>query len=140
MAPRKRGLNAETIKSAGLGLNSKDQWFDRSAWGLPEEINERTGKPKKSMVARRPRYPLARSRRRLIRLRIRRNDPGDGSRYIVATGSSMAPMVFWDKQAAVVVVESELDGLLIHQDVGDLVGVVAMGSAQANRMSFYTSD
>jgi len=29
-----------------------------------------------------------------------------------------------------VVVESELDGLLIHQEGGDLAGVVALGSAQ----------
>jgi DNA primase len=29
------------------------------------------------------------------------------------------------------VVESELDAILIHQEAGDLVGVVAMGSAQA---------
>lgn len=30
-----------------------------------------------------------------------------------------------------VVVESELDGMLLHQEVGDLVGVVALGNAQA---------
>ena len=30
-----------------------------------------------------------------------------------------------------VIVESELDGLLIHQEAGDVVGVIALGNAQA---------
>ena len=37
---------------------------------------------------------------------------------------------FGDRERAVfVVVEAELDGLLIHQEAGDLVGVVALGAA-----------
>jgi hypothetical protein len=35
------------------------------------------------------------------------------------------------ERAAAVIVESELDGLLLNQEAGDLAGVVAMGSAQA---------
>jgi DNA primase len=31
----------------------------------------------------------------------------------------------------IIIVESELDGLLLAQEAGDLVGVIAMGSAQA---------
>lgn len=49
----------------------------------------------------------------------------------MASGSIMAPMVFWGNQTAVVIVESELDAILIAQEAGDLVAVVAMGSAQA---------
>ncbi|MFH2119845.1 MAG: toprim domain-containing protein [Pseudomonadota bacterium] len=35
------------------------------------------------------------------------------------------------ERAAAVIVESELDGLLLNQEVGDLAGVVTMGTAQA---------
>ena len=35
------------------------------------------------------------------------------------------------ERAAAVIVESELDGLLLNQEAGDLAAVVAMGSAQA---------
>jgi len=63
------------------------------------------------------------------RLRIRRTDPGDGARYIVVSGSSSAPMIWGMDRDAAVIVESELDGLLVNQEVGDLAGVVALGSA-----------
>ena len=41
-----RGLNQETIEKAGLGWNPRDFYFDRKSWGLPEILNEKTGKPK----------------------------------------------------------------------------------------------
>jgi len=63
------------------------------------------------------------------RLRIRRNDPGDGARYAIASGSSAAPMVWGEDKGAVVIVESELDGLLLSQETGDLCAVMALGSA-----------
>jgi hypothetical protein len=66
----------------------------------------------------------------VVRLRIRRSEPPEkGSRYVVVSGSAMMPMVHWQDQDAVVIVESELDCLLISQECGDLVGVVALGSA-----------
>lgn len=65
------------------------------------------------------------------RLRIRRDDPGDGSRYVIVSGSSSEPMAWGQDKGAAVIVESELDGMLLNQEAGDLAGVVAMGSAQA---------
>jgi hypothetical protein len=127
----KRGLTAETVSAAGLGLNTKDLYFDRAAWGLPEETNERTGKAKRVWLPAGLVIPWLDAEGKVIRLRVRRNDPGDGARYIVASGSCMAPMMLWRDQATVAIVESELDAMLIHQDAGDLVGAVAMGSAQA---------
>lgn len=127
----KRGLTAEVAKAAGLGLNTKDQRFDRAAWGLREApVRSVAGKTRQVWLPAGLVIPWRDRGGQLIRLRIRRNDPGDGSRYIVAAGSCMDPMILWKKQAAVVIVESELDALLIHQDANDLVGVVAMGSAQ----------
>ena len=40
-------------------------------------------------------------------------------------------MILSPERAAAVIVESELDGLLLNQEPGDLAGVVALGSAQA---------
>jgi hypothetical protein len=127
----KRGLTAETVESAGLGLNVKDCYFDRADWGLPPATNPKTGKAKKVWIPAGLVIPCFDGDGRVIRLRIRRNNPGDGQRYIVATGSCMTPVLAWGDQPTVVVVESELDALLLAQDAGDLVGVVAMGSAQA---------
>lgn len=128
----KRGLTAETVKSAGLGINSKDRYFDRADWGLPPASNTKTGKPKKVWLPAGLMIPCFETGGRVVRLRVRRNDPGEGQRYIVAAGSCMTPMVFWGgEQGTVVVVESELDALLLVQEARNLVGVVAMGSAQA---------
>jgi hypothetical protein len=38
--------------------------------------------------------------------------------------------MIWGAGTAWVVVESELDGLLLHQEAGDLAGVISMGNAQ----------
>jgi hypothetical protein len=39
-------------------------------------------------------------------------------------------MTTWQDQKAVAIFESELDALLVQQEAGDLIGVVALGSAQ----------
>jgi len=104
----------------------------RTAWGLPEEISQKTGKSKRLWLPGGLVIPWRDSAGQVIRLRIRCSEPPkDGSRYIVAPGSSMQAMIQWTDQAAVAVVESELDGLLVQQECGDLIGTVAMGSAQA---------
>lgn len=121
---QERGLNPETIKAAGLGWNDRDLYQARTAWGLPEEMSQKTGKPKRLWLPGGLVIPW-----QVIRLRIRRDNPGTDDRYINAAGSSMAPMVQWTDQAAVAVVESELDGLLVSQEAGELIGVVALGSA-----------
>jgi hypothetical protein len=54
-----------------------------------------------------------------------------GGRYIVVSASKMSPMCWNIKKRVIVVVESELDGLLIYQEAGDLADVVALGFAQA---------
>ena len=70
-----------------------------------------------------------------IRLRIRRHPDdlknGVSSKYYVVPGSSTQPLLLLESQPAVVVVESELDALIIHQQVGALVGVLALGSCSA---------
>ena len=124
-----KGLGDATIRGARLGLNLADIYAPRASWGLPPSLRE-DGQERGLWIPGGLVIPL------LIggdvhRLRIRRNDPGDGSRYVIVSGSSSAPLTLDMERGAAVVVESELDGLLLSQEVGDLAGVVALGNAQA---------
>jgi len=128
---QERGLSVETIQAAHLGLNVSDKWEDRAAWGLPEEISQKTGKAKKVWTPAGLTIPLIDNQGQVIRIRIRRTVTDSYGRYVNVAGSGMGPMVRWTDQQAVAIVESELDGLLVQQECGDLIGTVAMGSAQA---------
>ena len=124
-----RGLSLKTIIDSRLGWNSKDVFLDRESWGLPSEISTKTGQQKKLWIAQGLVVPFCLDAV-VVRLRVRRSEPPEkGSRYVVVSGSSMQPMTLWTDQQAVCVVESELDCLLISQECGDLVGVIALGSA-----------
>ena len=131
-----RGLTDETIKAACLGWTHSDLWMDRADFGLEQVISKKTGKPKKAWIPAGLIIPYF-SDGQLIRVRVRRNDPGDGDRYILLSGSDTRPMVWGADKKIFVIVESELDGLLIQQTAGDVVGVVAMGSAQARPDVFF---
>jgi len=125
-----KGLSDATIKAAGLGYNSADIYEPRATWGLPEALNDK-GNPKKVWLPAGLVIPFLQGDK-VQRLRIRRSEPGDdGNRYVIASGSSAAPMAWGTTTAAVIIVESELDGLLLQQEAGDLCAVVALGSAQA---------
>jgi hypothetical protein len=45
-----RGLTEETIVRFGLGWNEYDLYQSRDSWGLPNEVNSRTGKLKKVWI------------------------------------------------------------------------------------------
>ena len=124
-----KGISDESIKAAGLGWNSLARYLSREEWGIPAEMKP-DGKPKKLWIPKGLVIPCYENER-IIRLRVRCADPDKRSKYILVPGSDMRPMVWNVDKKAVVIVESELDGLLLHQEAGDLVGVVALGSAQA---------
>ncbi len=133
----KRGLSDETIHGVKLGqaevkLGFNSQWrtYDRESWGLDRPTNgDGMAKPIHIPVG----LVIAYSwEGKLVRLRIRRQDQESGPPYWIVTGSDARPMVLVDGQPeAVVVVESELDALLLHQNARDLAGVVAMGTTRA---------
>jgi DNA primase len=125
-----RGMKLETIRDAGLGWNPVDLYQSRTAWGLPQEKNQKTGRPKRLWIPAGLLIPCLDDDGSVIRIRIRRHDPGEGSRYIVVSGSNMQPMISWKDHKAACVVESELDALLLNQEAGDLIGTIALGSAQ----------
>jgi len=129
-----RGLKPETIRAAGLGWNMADRYENRDAWGLDPEARE-DGKPRRVWLPAGLVIPCF-AGGRLVRLRVRRPDPGDGPRYVIISGSASSPLHLGgtgkhDRGTAWVIVESELDAILLWQVAGDLAGVIALGSAQA---------
>ena len=119
-----KGLSDTSIKAAKLGYNQAEIYELRSIWNLGDVPERRVWLPAGLVI------PLIIGGR-VQRLRIRRQDPREGPRYVIIPGSSSASMVLGKDKCAIVIVESELDGLLLSQEAGDLLGVVALGSAQA---------
>jgi hypothetical protein len=124
-----RGLQLDTVDEARLGIVLEDVYFDRKAWGLPVAVNEETGRKKKVWIPAGLIIPCF-SDGELCRLRVRRFFPGDGGRYIVIPGSSSRPLSLGLSKAVICIVESELDGFLLWQEAGEMVGVVALGAAR----------
>ena len=111
---RERGLNRHTIKKYRIG------------W-LPA----RNHMPSKLVI------PCFSTRGSLIRIRFRIDNPLPGkTRYRVMKGSnsiSSFPLGIAHEKP-VIIVESELDAILVHQEAGSKIGVLALGSA-ANDLS-----
>ena len=124
-----KGLQGATIKGACLGYNPADIYEQRATWGLDSIIKD-DGNEKKQWLPAGLVIPLI-INGDVLRLRVRRNDPGDGPRYVIISGSKTAPMTWGRDKGAACIVESELDGLLLSQEAGDLCAVCAMGTATA---------
>ena len=126
-----RGLNPETISRAGLGWNPiKTNRKAGNPGGSPENEPENR-KAEKGYGCRQALLSLGvMMPGRLSESASGGVSRGQDSRYVVVTGSGMEAMILWQDQQAVGIVESELDGLLVQQEAGDLIGVVALGAAQ----------
>ena len=122
----KKGLSDATIKEACLGYSPTDLYASGAIWGLPDGISG--DESRKVWLPSGIVIPLI-VNGAVNRLRIRRDNPGNGARYVIVSGSSSAPMTLGHDRGAVVIVESELDGLLLSQEAGDLCAVMALGSA-----------
>ncbi len=149
-----RGLRPETVRAAGLGWNPGDRGRDlyrpRSAWGLPAEMNDR-GQERKLWLPLGLVLPYVRDGV-VVRLKIRRPKAGDalppelapphehgpkwarGVPFAAVPGSCECSFFLAghgadDRPLPVVVLESELDALLLHQVAGDLAHVLGLGSA-----------
>lgn len=122
-----KGLLEETILHAGIGCNPADLYRDQRGWGMPQEVRH-DGKPKLLWIPAGLVIPLQ-CHEGPGRLRIRRHDPGDGPRYVIVAGSTLAPLIIDQGKKVLLVVESELDAWLCWQEAGDLTSVMAMGAA-----------
>ena len=129
-----RGLTRESVQRFHLGWIPEDMFRERSSWGLPPgDISPKTGRPKKLWIPTGLIIPCLRDGR-VVRVRIRR--PEGEPRYYVLPGSVMDPQPLlylassWQgRTECIVICESELDGLLIFQEAGDLVSVLALGAS-----------
>jgi len=121
----KRGLTRETAERFRLGWLPRDLYADRSAWALPAELRE-DGKPKKLFLPAGLLIPGP------DRLRIRRANPGTFGKYFVVPGSSNRPLVIGADHPAestgAIIVESELDALLLAQEITGPLLIIATGS------------
>lgn len=123
----KRGIKDETIKKFRLGWNETDIYGIRTKWGLKEIIKE-NGMKKKLWIPGGLVIPTFDEAGKICRIRVRRSNPNDNfGRYVVLSGSSMKPMVIGNKKIFAIV-ESELDAMLLHQEAGDYLSVMALGS------------
>ena len=146
-----RGLDDDTLRAWKIGYNSRETWADRAAWGLPQEANPATGKPRRVWLPRGVVIPCEIGGR-LWYLKFRRvpgeaftclscrksvTAPGtcphcqhDNPKYPASHGT---PALFLADSLkghrAAVLVEGEFDALLLWQEAGDLAGVATLGSA-----------
>ncbi len=128
-----RGLGLDTVKRHQLGWVINNIFNRRTRWGLDEQLNE-NGNPKKVFIPSGLVIPCQ-DRGKIVRVRIRRDNPGDYGRYHVLPGSSSMPMVInqikpWPGADPVIVVESELDTILLRQEIRNPSTFIALGSAQ----------
>lgn len=124
----KRGLNEETIKASSLGLMPIDRYAEREDWGL-ERVLKDDGSPKKLWLPEGLVIPCF-DQDQITSIRFRRPKSAGDPRYYLLPGSVVNPMVLHPERDIFVVVESHLDGLLLSQEAGAMVGVVVLGSAQ----------
>ena len=126
-----RGITPETAARFHVGWLPEDLYRDRTAWGLPQEFKP-NGKRRMLWLPRGLVLPVFDASGKPARIKFRRPNPGtDQPKYLYLSSEpkNTAPLVIAGTAAAWIVVESELDGLLLAQEVGHLVNVLALGSA-----------
>jgi len=124
-----RGLSEKTIKFRRLGWNPKDVWPVRKAWGLPDGVNKE-GKPIKKIYLPKGIVIPCFIDEQIQKVKIRLQKPKeDTPHYLPIPGGYTGPHVLGNNHKIFVIVESELCGILLHQEIGNLAGVIVLGSA-----------
>uniref|UniRef100_I2PWM7 DNA primase n=1 Tax=Desulfovibrio sp. U5L TaxID=596152 RepID=I2PWM7_9BACT len=126
-----RGLTPKTAARFHVGWIPEDLYRDRAAWGLPQAYKP-NGKRRMLWLPRGLVLPVLDAEGHPARIKFRRPEPGKDEPkylYLPSEPKNTAPLVVTSTAAAWIVVESELDGLLLAQEAGDLVNVLALGSA-----------
>lgn len=131
-----RGLNESTINHFKLGCVDsstnahKDLYTPREDWGLPREHKE-DGKIRMLWLPTGLLIPTISNSGSILKLKVRRQQwqkEDTLPKYVEISGSMQCPSVFGVTElGVVVVVESELDALLIHQNTKDLCFCIALG-------------
>lgn len=131
----RRGIGMDTVKRFKLGFNpgenGRDLYRSRESWGL-EPIVKKNGRKKPLWIPRGiviPHYIESRIQRIKVRRLSEHLRSPDDERYWAVAGSSASPMLLGKNKKAQVIIETDLDSLMVYQAVGDLVGVISLGSA-----------
>lgn len=131
-----RGISNSTIKAARMGWVSNAMGFDLESWGLtPNEdqnaLNRQIWIPEGLII---PYFVNGRP----VRLRVRQSKQDVKNRYILVTGSAMPYFdypkhqdIALDPAKPVLITESELDGWLLQEKLGDIFHIYAIGNASA---------
>jgi DNA primase len=125
-----RGISIQTIKQARIGLISSSLTFERQTWGLslPEKkdaLNRLVWIPEGILI------PMFHNSK-VVRLRIRQDNPKNSDRYILVAGSATAYLQHNQEinlSNPSIIFESELDGWLIHQIAGDQLNIFSAGNS-----------
>ncbi|MEN6468031.1 MAG: CHC2 zinc finger domain-containing protein, partial [Smithella sp.] len=147
-----RGINAAAVDKYRLGWNpgenGKDIYRPRQTWGLPAEIKQETGRPKKLWIPIGLVIPyfvipaeagIQETKQSILSVQIRRPDEilerlrreqpdREHARYVNIKGSSSTIMILGMSRRAFVIVESKLDAITCYESQ-ELCGSVALGSA-----------
>ena len=122
---KERGLTKQTAELFRLGWIPRNLFYDRAAWGLLEELYA-DGTPKKLLVPAGLLIPGP------DRIRVRRSKTGKYGKYYVVPGSGNRPLIINADQpletTPALIVESELDAILLSQELEQVLLVVATGS------------
>jgi len=131
---RSRGLTLATCRRLGIGWNTVNRFDSLQAWGLSEEADLETGKPRRLWLPAGLVIPTTAENRTITSLKIRRSGWQETDRfpkYVAVKGGVPSPYTLDAMPGKpVVVVESELDAALISQEAGDLVAAMALGTAK----------
>ncbi len=120
-----RRIELETVKRFKLGLNENSTYEPWQKWGLPEQIDQKTGRPKMMWIPDGLVIPRHDATGGLIQVKIRRKPLSPP--FVFLPGSSEAQAFYGQVGQTFVVVESELDAILIWQEAGDLITPVSTG-------------
>ena len=123
-----RGLSIETIRQSRIGWNPAWSRQRRSDWGVAEEEGKLWMPLDAGIVI--PTFLEG----HVSRIAIRRRDWKEGDKYgkycqLPGNSNMMSLFGFWMNQVAVLV-ESELDALLLCQEIGEFCSVIAISGAQ----------
>ncbi|MBU1108140.1 MAG: toprim domain-containing protein [Candidatus Riflebacteria bacterium] len=125
-----RGIGIDTVKRFKIGWNTMNRYHTRSSWDLPE-IRNPNGQLKSLWLPRGLVIPSYSFSGELLRVKIRRPDSDVQSdidaRYVFVSGGSVALAFYGLNRQAFIIVESELDAILLHQECGDFISSVATG-------------
>jgi DNA primase len=119
---KNRGFTLDTIKKFQLGWNDFNRRDASNLWGINEKNAKDVWLPPGIVIP-------AFFEERVMKLKIRRSaiPQGDDRKYVIVTGGRNSPSFFGQiPHRPIIILESELDSILVHQFAEDLCACIAI--------------